>query len=144
MNKRGFRIILALVLTLVLIVGSVSTVSAAKPVKHVTVNLINITATELKTTFWWNNYPAGGYEVAIIKDGIRIWEWWFPTPKLDPGVVKMGQVNNLIILGANTTLEGNYTIGQYYVVVQLTNKNGKPITPAWDMSDAVNVEINYP
>jgi hypothetical protein len=64
MSKSGIRIVLALVIVLVLVIGSVSTVSAAKPVPTASAAITDVEPIwGIHYTISWDNYAVYSYSV---------------------------------------------------------------------------------
>lgn len=89
MKRKGIGIVLVLVLVLTTVLGTVSTVSAAKPIREVDIVLVDFDydAKTITYTVNWDNVGAWGYRFAAAavdpisgsSDGWIVWEThWLP------------------------------------------------------------------
>ena len=98
MKRKGLSIIIALVLTLVFVLGSVSPVSAAPP-QRVFMDITDLSVGSLSYDFWWEKKGASYYQITFYKGSS-------PIP------------DNMIYFGPIVDLEGrtpSYSVTQTWV-----------------------------
>jgi hypothetical protein len=147
MKKNAIRVFLALILTVVFVIGSVATAEAAKPVRTmgwvvpaggpaIVITMIPNSPSpglyQPTCKFYYNDYKAWGYKYQWYKaDSLGPEAEYYPISEMQyewfEGKHWQNGDTNIDVSGP----EGQTLSGKYKVEVWLLKKNGKEIRSVW-------------
>jgi hypothetical protein len=124
MKKKGIRVVLALILSIVMVVGTVSFVEAGKPIRTMSIQINGGGSNNITFSFGYNNYGAWGIEVTVKKYSIGT------TNPAGPDYSEIFWNNPIqrltSLIRTNVDIPHSGLSYDYQLIMALVKKNGTP------------------